>query len=157
MIGNHSSGKSTLINFLLEQDVQATGVAPTDDGFTIITFGPGDDEKDGAALIGNPEKGFADLEQFGPTLVGHLKHKVRNAPILKRLTLIDSPGMIDSAQADVGRGYDFVEVVRWFAEQADVVLLLFDPVRARVSRKILRRLASIGRLAEMLIFTHPFP
>jgi len=127
VIGNHSSGKSTLINHLLDEDVQATGVAPTDDGFTVITYGEEDDDKDGAALVGNPGKGFADLEQFGPKLVGHLKLKVRGAPILKQLTLVDSPGMIDSAHAEVDRGYEFVKVVRWFAEQADVVLLLFDP------------------------------
>ncbi|MCZ6602248.1 MAG: dynamin family protein, partial [Planctomycetota bacterium] len=154
VIGNHSSGKSTLINYLLGGDVQATGVAPTDDGFTVLTFGSEDDEKDGAALVGNPEKGFADLEQFGPTLVGHLKLKVRTAPILKRLTLVDSPGMIDSAQADIGRGYDFVEVVRWFAEQADVVLLLFDPEKPGTTGETLTVLTAVlAGLDHKVIYT----
>lgn len=153
VIGNHSSGKSTLINFLLDRDVQATGVAPTDDGFTVIAFGPEDDEKDGAALVGNPDKGFADLEQFGPTLVGHLKLKVRGAPILKRLTLVDSPGMIDSADAEVGRGYDFVEVVRWFAEQADVVILLFDPEKPGTTGETLTVLtAALASLEHKVVF-----
>ena len=35
-LGNHSSGKSSFINHLLETDVQKTGLAPTDDGFTIL-------------------------------------------------------------------------------------------------------------------------
>ena len=36
MIGNHSSGKSTFINRMMGLQVQETGVAPTDDGFTIL-------------------------------------------------------------------------------------------------------------------------
>ena len=35
-LGNHSSGKSSFINHLLGEDIQKTGLAPTDDGFTII-------------------------------------------------------------------------------------------------------------------------
>ena len=31
-LGNHSSGKSSLVNWVLGGDVQDTGVAPTDDG-----------------------------------------------------------------------------------------------------------------------------
>jgi len=152
VIGNHSSGKSTLINSLVDEEVQATGVAPTDDGFTVITYGEEDDDKDGAALVGNPGKGFADLEQFGPKFVGHLKLKVRSAPILKQLTLVDSPGMIDSAHSQVGRGYDFVEVVRWFAEQADVVVLLFDPEKPGTTGETLEVLtSSLGGLEHKVV------
>ena len=39
VLGNYSSGKSTLINEFLEAEIQATGQAPTDDSFTIITYG----------------------------------------------------------------------------------------------------------------------
>ena len=39
VIGNYSSGKSTLINEFLDADIQATGQAPTDDSFTILTYG----------------------------------------------------------------------------------------------------------------------
>ena len=39
-LGNHSSGKSTVINNLLgDPPVQDTGVAPTDDCFTVIRYG----------------------------------------------------------------------------------------------------------------------
>ena len=43
IIGNYSSGKSTLINELVGQHIQRTGQAPTDDSFTIITSDPGAD------------------------------------------------------------------------------------------------------------------
>lgn len=109
ILGNHSSGKSTFINYLLGEEVQKTGLAPIDDGFTIIAHGPVPEESDGASVISNPAFPYADLERFGPELRAH------------------SPGMIDAAAAEVNRGYDFVAAVRWFAERADVVLLMFDP------------------------------
>ncbi len=127
LVGNHSSGKSTLINYLLGEEVQNTGVAPTDDSFTVIAQGATVEEKDGDSLVSNPELGFAELRKYGPGLVSHLKLKLRESPALAGLTLIDSPGMIDSANSASDRGYDFTQVVRWFAEQADVILLMFDP------------------------------
>mgnify|MGYP001315717625 CR=1 FL=1 len=37
ILGNYSSGKSTLINEFLGKKIQNTGQAPTDDCFTVIT------------------------------------------------------------------------------------------------------------------------
>jgi hypothetical protein len=126
VLGNHSSGKSTFINYMIGADVQKTGLAPIDDGFTLLMHGD-EDDKDGAAVVSNPELAFGDLGKFGPRLVGHLKMKRRPRDFLRGLCLVDSPGMIDAADAQLGRGYDFPSVVRWFVERADVVLMLFDP------------------------------
>ena len=46
---------------------------------------------------------------------------------LQNVTLVDSPGMIDSIHEGADRGYDFIQAVRWFAERADYVLIFFDP------------------------------
>src|SRR5688572_29778526 len=48
ILGNYSSGKSTLINELLGMEVQATGQAPTDDSFTVLTF---DEEATGTVRV----------------------------------------------------------------------------------------------------------
>jgi len=95
-IGNHSSGKSTFINHVVGRDVQVTGVAPTDDSFTVIAPGSEDLDQDGHALIGDPDMGFSALRDFGPGLLSHVKLKVRNDLRTKDVMLIDSPGMIDS-------------------------------------------------------------
>jgi len=96
--------------------------------------------------------GFSPLRVFGPGLLNHVQLKVRSGLAVDGLMLVDSPGMIDSPQtatraADAqrgeegllasplsllrapptDRGYDFLGVVRWLAERADVVLLFFDP------------------------------
>ncbi len=127
LLGNHSSGKSTFVNHLLGDDVQKTGVAPTDDGFTIITYGTTATERDGPAVVSNPDLPYEGLRHFGDQLVSHVRLKLRPAELLQTVTLIDSPGMIDAAKAENGRGFDFPGVVRWFAERADLVLVFFDP------------------------------
>lgn len=127
LLGNHSSGKSTFLNHLLGEDVQRTGVAPTDDGFTIITHGVTATERDGAAVVSNPDLPYEGLRHFGSQLVSHVRLKLHPAELLRTVTLIDSPGMIDEAKAEDGRGFDFPGVVRWFAERADLVMVFFDP------------------------------
>jgi hypothetical protein len=127
MLGNHSSGKSSFINYLLGEEVQKTGLAPTDDGFTIITWGETRDDRDGPGLVNNPELPYTGLRHFGDDLVKHLRMKRRPVDLLQNVILVDSPGMIDEAKAESGRGFDFPGVVQWFAERADVVLMFFDP------------------------------
>lgn len=137
LVGNHSSGKSSFINYVMGRNVQTAGVAPTDDCFTVIAPGPADTDQDGPALIGDPDMGFGNLRQFGPTLIHHTQLKVRSDIATDSFMMVDSPGMIDSPTSYGGmsrddekimdRGYDFPGVVRWFAERADVVLLFFDP------------------------------
>lgn len=126
-LGNHSSGKSSLVNWVLGGDVQDTGVAPTDDGFTVILYGEREEDVCGpAALMRLPEE-FQTLQTLGPAFLQHLKVKIRPLDPLRRLALIDSPGMIDAAQGTVARDYDFHGAVRQFAERADTVFFLFDP------------------------------
>jgi len=126
-LGNHSSGKSTFINHLLGAPVQKTGLAPTDDAFTVLSFGGSEEERDGQAVVSTPTLPYAGLKNFGPQFLSHFKVKSRPVPILREVTLIDSPGMIDSPGEGTGRGFDFAGAVRWFAERADVVLVFFDP------------------------------
>jgi hypothetical protein len=76
LLGNHSSGKSSFINFVLGRPVQATGVAPTDDGFTVIKPGAQDVDRDGASFVGDPAMGFGPLRSFGPPFMSHFKLKV---------------------------------------------------------------------------------
>ena len=54
LLGNHSSGKSSFINYVIQRKIQVTGVAPTDDTFTIIVPGPSDVDRDGPAFVGDP-------------------------------------------------------------------------------------------------------
>ncbi|KAL7683453.1 putative Dynamin superfamily, P-loop containing nucleoside triphosphate hydrolase [Plasmopara halstedii] len=136
VLGNHSSGKSTFINYMLGQNVQKTGRAPTDCIFTILVGGSRDERLDGAALVRHAHFGFGDVERlFGHEFVSQVELKVvARSKLLddSGLMIVDSPGMIDPPgklldRTDKDRGYDFKQVVQWFAYRADVILVMFDP------------------------------
>lgn len=163
LLGNHSSGKSSFVNYILNRKVQTAGVAPTDDCFTIIAPGPKDVDRDGPSFIGDPDMGFSGLKSFGPTLIHHTQLKVRSGTAISDFMIVDTPGMIDSPliresynnaqkssspspystlksqdeatqqyyrsmiNANMDRGYNFEDVIKWYAERADVILLFFDP------------------------------
>ncbi|MBO7684017.1 MAG: 50S ribosome-binding GTPase, partial [Kiritimatiellae bacterium] len=127
-LGNHSSGKSSLINWVLGgAPVQDVGLAPTDDGFTVIAYGEREEDVCGPGALARLPAEFADLGLFGDNFLQRLRVKVRNREPLRRVTLIDTPGMIDSAEQTVGRAYNFEGVVRTLAELCDMVFFLLDP------------------------------
>jgi len=126
-LGNHSSGKSSFINYIAGADIQEYGMAPTDDGFTLVTYGEEEETLDGQALVSHPELDYQELASLGPEFLAKLSFKTYPSENLRQLTLIDSPGMIDSASNHQLRDYDFRECVRRFAERADLVLFFFDP------------------------------
>ena len=118
--------------------------------------------------------GFAQLRQFGPTLIHHTQLKVRSNTNTTSFMMIDSPGMIDSPMSQSGmstnnnynntstttsttgsqmdRGYDFQGVVRWYAERADVVMLFFDPDKPGTTGETLSvLLRSLGGMDHKLL------
>ena len=143
LLGNYSSGKSTLINEYLGGKIQATGQAPTDDSFTVITYGESDeetdgvhvvDERDGKFLLNDPEFPFAALKRHGERFFSHFRLKKVNSPFLRNLAIIDTPGMLDSI-TERDRGYNYQEVIGDLSQIADMVLVLFDPHKAGTVRE----------------------
>lgn len=132
ILGNYSSGKSTLVNELLGGDVQRTGQAPTDDSFTVLTA-PDQNEQSGmvpgATLVNDDALPFTAFKGYGDQLVSHFLMKQIDCDVLENLAVIDTPGMLDSV-TEKGRGYDFPGVVGEFAKLADLVVLMFDPHKA---------------------------
>jgi GTPase SAR1 family protein len=136
IIGNYSSGKSTLINELLGQEVQRTGQAPTDDSFTIITSDCGYDNyiTPGSTLVNDEKMPFEPFRDYGDKLVAHICLKQVDSPLLDNLAIIDSPGMLD-ATSEKDRGYNYLQVLGDFAHMADLIVLMFDPHKAGTIRE----------------------
>ena len=142
VLGNYSSGKSTLINDFLGAKIQGTGQAPTDDSFTVITFDDTQtgvpiqttEERDGKFLLNDPEYPFESLKKHGQRFASHFRLKKVNSPFLRNLAIIDTPGMLDSI-TERDRGYDYQEVIGDLAQIADLVLVLFDPHKAGTVRE----------------------
>ena len=139
-LGNHSSGKSSFINHWVGAAVQNTGVAPTDDGFTVLMYGQPESHQDGRTAVVDPQLPLRDFEQYGKEFLDHLKLKRLPQEPLRNLCLVDSPGLIDQAggPGDLSRGYDFPAVVREFAAHADLILFFFDPDKPGTTGESLR-------------------
>ena len=143
ILGNYSSGKSTLINELVGCDIQKTGQAPTDDSFTIITYDDQEglddvvrltESRDGKVLLGDPTYPFSGLKKHGERFASHFRLKKSNSPFLRDLSIIDTPGMLDSV-SERDRGYNYQEVIGDLAGMADLILVLFDPHKAGTIRE----------------------
>jgi EH domain-containing protein 1 len=166
VIGNYSSGKSTLINEFLGANIQATGQAPTDDSFTILTYDDSaleespihvTEERDGKFLLNDPEYPFEILKKHGQRFASHFRLKKINAPFLKNLAIIDTPGMLDSI-TERDRGYDYQEVVGDLAQIVDLVLVLFDPHKAgtvREAHKSLRETLPTKTFEDRVLYFEP--
>ena len=163
ILGNYSSGKSTLINEFLGTEIQAVGQAPTDDSFTIITYDENVSEddpihttevRDGKFLLNDPEYPFEILKKHGQRFASHFRLKKVNSPFLRNLALIDTPGMLDSI-TERDRGYNYQDVIGDLAQLADLVLVLFDPHKAgtvRESHTSLRETISKRTFEDRVLF-----
>ncbi len=163
VIGNYSSGKSSLINEFLGANIQATGQAPTDDSFTILTYDDTVPEtegiqvvehRDGQALLNDPEFPFSTLRKHGQRFAAHFQLKKINSPFLKNVAIIDTPGMLDSI-TEQDRGYDYQEVLGDLAQKAGLVLVLFDAHKAgtlREAYKSIRDTLTAHTFEDRIIF-----
>jgi len=132
LLGNYSSGKSTLVNELLESNVQLTGQAPTDDSFTVLTapdLGEAEGIVPGATIVNDDSLPFGVMKSYGDTLISHFQMKQLDLAMLENLAIVDTPGMLDSV-TEKGRGYNYNAVVGELARLADLVVLMFDPHKA---------------------------
>merc|ERR1712110_707341 len=93
LIGNHSAGKSSFINWYIEEHVQRTGVAIETQGFSFVTSG-----KKRESLTGN-----ATLH-----LYPHFK------------PLAEFPGLLDG---DMNYPFDVDEAIRWLGELVDLIFV----------------------------------
>ena len=127
LLGQYSVGKTSFIKYLLGRDFPGirVGPEPTTDRFTAILWGQQDKVVPGAALCSQSDRPFTGLSPFGNNFLSRMEGAELDAPILRNVTLIDTPGIL-SGQKQRSRNYDYEGVMKWFAERADLIIIMFD-------------------------------
>jgi hypothetical protein len=106
---------------------------PTTDKFIAVVHGESGKVIKGSSLTAVSDLPFAGMATFGSSFLNKFEAAVVAAPLLKDLTIIDTPGVLSGEKQRISRGYDFSKVCRWFAERSDLILLLFDAYKLDIS------------------------
>merc|ERR1712127_805543 len=61
-----------------------------------------------------------------------------DSPILRNVTLVDTPGILSGQKQSSGRNYDYEAVMKWFAERADLIIIMFDAHKLDISDELKR-------------------
>uniref|UniRef100_A0A8D0GSS8 Dynamin N-terminal domain-containing protein n=1 Tax=Sphenodon punctatus TaxID=8508 RepID=A0A8D0GSS8_SPHPU len=134
VMGNHSAGKSSFINWYIEEHVQRTGVAIETQGFTFITSG-----KKRESLTGNATlhlyphfqalQDFRGVPEYLSTEICTSKQK--QFPLV---TFLDTPGLVDG---DMKYPFDVEAALIWFGQRCDLILVFFDPMGQALCKRTL--------------------
>ncbi|XP_054270984.1 EH domain-containing protein 3 isoform X2 [Macrosteles quadrilineatus] len=145
LVGQYSTGKTTFIKYLLERDFPGIriGPEPTTDRFIAVMY----DEKEGVipgnALVVDPKKQFKPLAKFGNAFLNRFQCSLVSSPVLKGISIVDTPGILSGEKQRVDRGYDFTGVLEWFAERVDRIILLFDAHKLDISDEFRRSIEAL--------------
>lgn len=144
-IGQYSTGKTTLIRYLLEKDFPGLhiGPEPTTDRFIVIMKGDKEGVIPGNALVLDPNRQFRPLSKFGTSFLNRFQCSLVNSPVLDSVSIVDTPGILSGEKQRVDRGYDFSGVLEWFAERVDRIILLFDANKLDISDEFRRSIEAL--------------
>ena len=140
-LGNHSAGKSSFINWYIEEHVQRTGVAIETQGFSFVTSGRRRESLTGNATL-HLYPHFKPLQAM-PGVVDYLSTEISTSKQKKfpLVTFVDSPGLVDG---DMCYPFDVNESILWLAELCDMVFVFFDPIGQALCKRTLNVVEKIS-------------
>ena len=145
LVGQYSTGKTTFIKYLLEREFPGIriGPEPTTDRFITVMYDDKEGVIPGNALVVDPKKQFRPLTKFGNAFLNRFQCSLVNSPVLKGISIVDTPGILSGEKQRVDRGYDFTGVLEWFAERVDRIILLFDAHKLDISDEFRRSIEAL--------------
>ncbi|RGB40991.1 P-loop containing nucleoside triphosphate hydrolase protein [Rhizophagus diaphanus] len=150
LMGQYSTGKTTFIKYLLGKEYPEShiGVEPTTDRFVAVMNSVEDRVIPGNAAAVNAQLPFRGLNKFGQAFLSKFQVSQLPSPELENMTIIDTPGILAGDKQRIDRGYDFTSVIEYFAERADLILLLFDAHKLDISNEFKMAIHSLKGQAE---------
>ncbi|XP_014276825.1 uro-adherence factor A [Halyomorpha halys] len=132
-MGPWSGGKSTIINYLLENEYKKTalrtGAEPSPAYFNIVMSGEVEEVLDGTQLAADWT--FSGLQKFGQGLLDRLRGLKLNHPLLEKVNIVEIPGILE-IRKQVERLFPFNDACQWFIDRADIIFLVYDPSKLDV-------------------------
>ncbi|XP_056602556.1 uncharacterized protein si:dkey-98f17.5 isoform X2 [Triplophysa dalaica] len=134
IMGNHSAGKSSFINWYMEEHIQKTGVAIETQGFTFITSGRKRESLTGNATL-HLYPHFRPLLEF-KGVTDYLSAEISTSKQKKfsLVTFVDTPGLVDG---DMVYPFEVNNAITSFGEQADLIFVFFDPMGQALCKRTL--------------------
>ena len=129
LLGQYSVGKSTFIKHLLGKEYPGCNIGPepTTDRFYSIMSSPNGEDRiiPGNAAAVSSDLPYTSLTRLGTAFLEKFQVCQMSSSILDSITLIDTPGVLSGEKQRINRQYEFTDVIKWFAERADIILLIF--------------------------------
>lgn len=134
LIGNHSAGKSSFINWYIEEHVQRTGVAIETQGFCFVTSGRKRESLTGNATL-HLYPHFKELAKL-EGVVEYLNTEISTSKQKKfsLVTFVDTPGLVDG---DMKYPFDVDKAILWLGDLADLIFVFFDPIGQALCKRTL--------------------
>ncbi|XP_048058326.1 uncharacterized protein si:ch211-11k18.4 [Megalobrama amblycephala] len=134
LMGNHSAGKSSFINWYVEEHIQRTGVAIETQGFSFVTSGRKRESLTGNATLHlyphfKPLQDFKGVSEYLGTEICTSRQKR-----FSLVTFVDSPGLVDG---DMKYPFDVDQAILWLGELCDLILVFFDPMGQALCKRTL--------------------
>ncbi|CAG9534573.1 unnamed protein product [Cercopithifilaria johnstoni] len=135
LLGQYSVGKTSMISYLLNGNYPGAdiGPEPTTDFFAHVDYSEKPQTISGITLASDKTYQFQSLNVFGDVFLNKLRATRFKAPLLKYISIIDTPGILTGDKQVESRGYDFSKVIKFLSSKVDCIFLLFDANKLDIS------------------------
>ena len=155
LAGPYSTGKTTFLKHILQFDYPGSriGTEPTSEKFSIINTSSDKNANpkllSGNIMVLNNIQPWKDLDKFGDKFLGYVDYISHPSENYADITFIDTPGIL-SEPAESVRGYNYSEVITWFAAKVDLVFLFFDANKLDLPQQVCDLVKSLSGYANKL-------